>query len=1048
MKNKTFSDNSCAASEVVGAIILVLIAVGAFAAIYYQVFSVPLPSPESHVKLQGYVTNDGKVVLEHVGGEPLTSYEIYVDGQLENQSNSYSWVIGECYLPNIDALKTTNDRVRITVYSNMKDGSKAIVFDGILIGKGKTSVLPIGLSILVSSLKWNTSDEDLICYPSSIIPNIYPSTFIFNWTVDNSPINRLLFPFDTNNSQIAKDYSGNKDDNGEEYNGTIIGAHWIKNGKLGGAYSFDGNDYITLPYCFASPKPDNFTVETWVNTTASSAALASFFNRTNYWELGITNGKPIWSTNANNRIKDTLGNSNLNNGMWHQIAATYDSSTGNCSIYVDGRLDKNEQGHTIGGLFGTGDIVSGYLGRVPPKSRQTIFSTGFEKSGEKNNWSENESDTVIDIKDYVDNNQSNVDRSSDKGTQSNFENEKNKDGVYDVLTEGNTGSTLLDDGFEGGDWDANWDQVSHNWGQTNSNVHSGSYAARSSDGHEGYFVSDDLDASSVTLIRVSFWYRLHETENNDFYLRYYDGSNYDFIADLGSGARDTWLHYEAFITDSQYFKSNFRLCFDASLESSNSESVHVDDVLIQKFTILLDDGFEGGDWDANWNQVSHNWGQTNSNVHSGSYAARSSDGHEGYFVSDDLDASSVTLIRVSFWYRLHETENNDFYLRYYDGSNYDFIADLGSGARDTWLHYEAFITDSQYFKSNFRLCFDASLESSNSESVHVDDVLITKKETPDANYKLDLEVQWTNVNYQLLNEEFCIYTGDLGSENIIVDAWNGSNWITVFNPLLPSQWNNVSITNWLTSPTFTIRYRDGTPTNDQTRNTWNIDAALLHLRTTQGIFDILPSTALIPYNGSYSIGGSGDFDPDYAVFNRTGIDISNYKNVTVSIWYSYKNTQSTDFLGFYYRYNHQWIPIFVNNSIQIGAGQQSNWTNAQVQLPSELNVLILQFKWRTSATNAYVAIDDLEVTGKPLPGENFTGIIDEFHIYNRVLSPEQIYQNYLCTKDGYSNTSVIVSEETANNNIWRCFVTPNNSDKDDFVFGSETLLIRPYQGGE
>ncbi|MCJ7697989.1 MAG: type IV pilin N-terminal domain-containing protein, partial [Thermoplasmata archaeon] len=78
MKNKTFSDNSYAASEVVGAIILVLIAVGAFAAIYNQVFPVPFPSPESHVQLAGKVTSDYTVILEHVGGEILNSYEIHV----------------------------------------------------------------------------------------------------------------------------------------------------------------------------------------------------------------------------------------------------------------------------------------------------------------------------------------------------------------------------------------------------------------------------------------------------------------------------------------------------------------------------------------------------------------------------------------------------------------------------------------------------------------------------------------------------------------------------------------------------------------------------------------------------------------------------------------------------------------------------------------------------------------------------------------------------------------------------------------------------------
>ena len=149
---------------------------------------------------------------------------------------------------------------------------------------------------------------------------------------------------------------------------------------------------------------------------------------------------------------------------------------------------------------------------------------------------------------------------------------------------------------------------------------------------------------------------------------------------------------------------------------------------------LLNDGFEGGDWDANWDQVSHNWEQTNSNVHSGSYAARSSDGHEGYFVSDNLDASSATSIGVSFWYRLHNTEDNDFYLRYYDGSNYDVIANLGIEDGDTWLHYTAIVTDSQYLKSNFRICFDTSLESD--ETARVDDVLITKEVAGKANIVL------------------------------------------------------------------------------------------------------------------------------------------------------------------------------------------------------------------------------------------------------------------------------------------------------------------------
>jgi hypothetical protein len=94
-------------------------------------------------------------------------------------------------------------------------------------------------------------------------------------------------------------------------------------------------------------------------------------------------------------------------------------------------------------------------------------------------------------------------------------------------------------------------------------------------------------------------------------------------------------------------------------------------------------------------------------------------------------------------------------------------------------------------------------------------------------YKLDLEVQWTSVKYLLAHKEICIYTGSLGSENIIVDAWNGNTWIPILNPLQPFKWNNASIS--VTGSRFIIRYRDDSPINDLTQNVWNIDAALIHL---------------------------------------------------------------------------------------------------------------------------------------------------------------------------------------------------------------------------
>lgn len=95
-----------------------------------------------------------------------------------------------------------------------------------------------------------------------------------------------------------------------------------------------------------------------------------------------------------------------------------------------------------------------------------------------------------------------------------------------------------------------------------------------------------------------------------------------------------------------------------------------------------------------------------------------------------------------------------------------------------------------------------------------------------------------------------------------------------------------------------------------------------------------------------------------------------------------------------------------------------------------------------------MAIDDLEITGIHLAGEmNFTGTIDEVKIYPRVLTPEQIYQNYLCTKDGNTACSVIVSEEIRLDDSWKCFVFPNDGLDDDAVAESNVLFIITYGGG-
>jgi len=76
------------------------------------------------------------------------------------------------------------------------------------------------------------------------------------------------------------------------------------------------------------------------------------------------------------------------------------------------------------------------------------------------------------------------------------------------------------------------------------------------------------------------------------------------------------------------------------------------------------------------------------------------------------------------------------------------------------------------------------------------------------------------------------------------------------------------------------------------------------------------------------------------------------------------------------------------------------------------------------------------------------GYIDEFQIYGCALSPSQINQIYLESKDGFSDKRVVVSEETTLGDVWQVVVTPNDGTQDGTPVTSNTLQIVSYDGGE
>lgn len=132
--------------------------------------------------------------------------------------------------------------------------------------------------------------------------------------------------------------SGNTvhDNSGNGHNGTIYGASWTS-GKIGNALYFDG-DY---DYVFQNPfngfPTAQITVAFWMNTsdtTQEDGCAFSYACSEAANEFVITN-----YSNFRFAIHDQLvGNSGIstNDGFWHHIAVTWESSDGQFLFYKDG----------------------------------------------------------------------------------------------------------------------------------------------------------------------------------------------------------------------------------------------------------------------------------------------------------------------------------------------------------------------------------------------------------------------------------------------------------------------------------------------------------------------------------------------------------------------------------------------------------------------------------------------------------------------------------------------------------------------------------------
>ena len=126
-----------AVSELVGGMILLLIAVSSITSIYLFVFPLPFESDSINVELAGFVEHEGYAYIKHMGGDYLDNYRVIIksmDGTIIlSETYNNRWEIGGIF-ENIPRLYNESDKVRVMIFSTNNDGLEEIIFDGILIG--------------------------------------------------------------------------------------------------------------------------------------------------------------------------------------------------------------------------------------------------------------------------------------------------------------------------------------------------------------------------------------------------------------------------------------------------------------------------------------------------------------------------------------------------------------------------------------------------------------------------------------------------------------------------------------------------------------------------------------------------------------------------------------------------------------------------------------------------------------------------------------------------------------------------------------------------
>src|SRR5271157_4851010 len=394
------------------------------------------------------------------------------------------------------------------------------------------------------------------------------------------------------------------------------------------------------------------------------------------------------------------------------------------------------------------------------------------------------------------------------------------------------------------------------------------------------------------------------------------------------------------------------------------------------------DGFENGF--GGWNGTG-NWDLNTAQKHSGTYSAHAGAGDQ-YLTSSDMDTSSAQSVTVSFWYMDQGFgSSNSVSLQFWNGTAYNNIfAFTSSNPTNSWQWYSVQTFSPQYVIHNFRVRFGAS--GIGTGNFWLDDFAVTcPARTKDYS---------GNNNHGTVHGATWTPNGAVGGAYIFDGT---DDYIRVNdNPSLGGDgtWSQISIEFWIS------------PAVNQT------GTKILAKR------DPTMSDA----NSSYMIGFESSGTPNTLYW---GV---NNGSSALATWQEASSNASVLAVG-------NWYHVICTYSSGPGLTIYINGTQV-VNIPVTGNISSSNYRYLFGAP-LFIGFDG----GNSLTSTWFNGMLDELHIYNRTLSPAQVLQCFLQTRNGQSSKSTVVSEETNVGENWTCQITPNDSFGDGQSKLSNVVIV-------